>query len=134
MDLVLSRKEIGENGCFSDMTDTKGNFLFYCGEHAYLQDDGSYQPKIPKGKWRFNRFFSEKHGYDVFMCNEIPGHTFIECHVGNWPQVDSDGCILIGKGRGFTLKKENMIQDSKNGFKEFMDLQKDSNSFIMIVE
>ena len=133
-EINLVRKNIDGSGCFSEMTDVDGVFLYFAGEHAYEQEDRSFLPKIPNGKWQFVRYFSPHHGYEVFMCNSIPGHDFIEIHIGNYPQIDSDGCIILGKGLGFTTNGSRIIQQSKLAFQEFMGLQKDVNSFILNVE
>ena len=132
-EMNLVRKNVDGAGCFSELTDVDGVFLFFAGEHAY-EENGVFAPKIPNGRWEFTRYFSPHHGYEVFMCNTIPGHSFIEIHVGNYPQIDSDGCILLGKGLGFTTNGSRMIQQSKPAFQEFMTLQKDVNSFILTVE
>jgi hypothetical protein len=134
MDIILARKNIDGNGTFGVFLDPRGNYLYDVGERSYPNDDGTWYTKLPVGKWLFVRYLSPKHGYELFVCNDVPNHPEIEVHIGNFPQVDSEGCSLIGKSLGWTNNKTRMICNSTLAFKEFMALQKEVDSFTMTVE
>ena len=33
----------------------------------------------------------------LYCVQNVPGHSGLCIHKGNWPQIDSDGCILVGQ-------------------------------------
>ena len=64
---------------------------------------------------------------------KVKGHYGILFHVGNYNE-DSEGCILLGTGFGNTSSKGKMITASKQAFKQFMEMLKETDLFTLIVE
>lgn len=146
MDIILSRRNFREDGIFGEMTDEKGKFICVTLERAFkideqkTADDGTefisttYQPIVPKGVYKCIRYDSPKHGYQVFLLVDVPGHDHVEIHIGNWNH-DSDGCILLGRQYGSRLVPGGMmIVQSSDAFKSFMASQSGIDAFMLTVE
>jgi Steigviridae/Suoliviridae L,D-carboxypeptidase/transpeptidase len=56
----------------------------------------------------------------------VPGHTAIEMHVGNYPE-DTEDCILVGLTR-----EADAIRDSQMAFNQLMDLTPDEFSLTIL--
>jgi hypothetical protein len=137
MNFKLVRKEYRQDGIFSVMTDIIGNNPFQTLEHAYQQFDNTYAPKIPKGAYTCIRGQHQLHSmtqpFTTFEVTNVPGHTNILLHVGNY-NSDSDGCILLGLDVADTANWQKMITSSKEAFTKFMELQQGLDSFLLTVE
>jgi hypothetical protein len=125
---TLTRINRLSTGIFSQLSINGGNY--WVGEHAYKQTDGSWQPIIINGTYKCTRYASPKFGYDVFIINGVPGHDYLEIHIGNNPQVDSIGCCLIGNAISF---KRSMILKSEVAFSEFMHSMDGVDEFDLVV-
>jgi Family of unknown function (DUF5675) len=128
----LTRNEIGANGTFGILIDDNGNQLAVTAEHSYQQPDGSYAPKIPsgtytcqKGMWTLEHITTP---FQAFQIMNVPNHTDILLHVGNYPQIDSAGCVLLGQQR-----VNDMITNSRTTFEAFMNSLANTDSFTLIV-
>lgn len=142
MDLTLWRQEFRDDGIFGHLMETgKGNFIAVTLEHSYKK-----LSKIPPGEYLCKRGtglgegefkgFHKLHDnvwFDTFEVMNVPGHTNILFHQGNYNK-DSDGCILLGGGIGFMNSGGQMITSSKLAFAGFMTMQKYCNEFKLIVE
>jgi hypothetical protein len=53
---------------------------------------------IPVGTYLMGFYMSPKHDYLVPLLTAVPGHTYVEIHVGNFPK-DTQDCILVGQNR-----------------------------------
>lgn len=53
---------------------------------------------IPAGSYLVEFYMSSDHDYLVPLLKGVPGHSFIEIHIGNFPK-DTKGCILVGQNR-----------------------------------
>ena len=94
-------------------------YQFVTLEHAF--DD--LTTSVPVGVYTCRRYHSPKFGYDVFVLDGVPGHTFIEIHIGNYNK-DSHGCILLGMhDAGY------MIDHSREAFNSFMAVQAGLDTF-----
>ena len=69
---------------------------------------------IPAGRYQVTPYDSPDHHEVVPFVNHVPGHTYVEIHVGNTTE-DTKGCILVGK-----TTKENSIGASRVAFTELM--------------
>lgn len=98
MDLILTDRTIQPDGCFGVMRQPDGAYVCDTLEHAYPDGANGWTVKIPPGTYRVTRYLSPARGYQVWLLHDVPGHTAIEIHKGNW-NADSDGCILVGLGR-----------------------------------
>lgn len=125
MDLKINRTQYRSDGIFGEMSDSNGKVIAYTLEHAYLQDNGSYAPKVPVGIYTCKRGEHRLHGmvndFTTFEITNVPNHTNILFHWGNWNN-DSDGCCLLGAAI-VPSSKGQMITNSKVIFQEFMTKQ-----------
>lgn len=133
MNLELERLDYELSGIFGVLTDSSQMFLAETLEHSYDSDklDGTYAPKLPPGKYTCKRSMHRLHGmahdFETFQIMDVPGHSNILFHWGNYNK-DSDGCVLLG------LEKENnMITHSKETFEKFMKFLHDVDVFTLTV-
>lgn len=135
MDLRLTRVEFRSDGVFSELKAVIAGeieVVAHTVEHAYEDN----KPKIPDGKYTCVRGQHQlEHGgpFITFMVSNVPGHSNILLHQGNWGQIDSDGCILLGEGIAQSSQGQ-MVTQSKFAFDNFMKLQEGVDSFQLIVE
>jgi hypothetical protein len=69
---------------------------------------------IPEGKYRVTKYASPKEGYDVLLLHDVPGHSMIEWHVGNYHK-DTLGCLLPGLYPGM-----DAVYNSRIAFNEII--------------
>lgn len=136
MNCTLIRHSYSAKGIFGNLFDENKNIIAVTGEHAYLQpykftdennnivNMASFFAKIPTGTYNCIRRLSPKFDYDLFMLENVPGADFIEIHKGNDPQVDSEGCIILGRSL-----VEDALVESKYAFARFMAIQNAIKSF-----
>lgn len=77
-------------------------------------DGNGNELPIPEGKYHVVKRYSPKFKRDTPHLLDVPGHTFIEIHMGNAPE-DTEGCILVGKTRA-----DDWIGSSRQAFEDFM--------------
>jgi hypothetical protein len=141
IDLVLQRHQFIPDGIFGSLV-SPDNIVAVTLEHAYQMGDATkpgvlYYPKVPPGIYKcvrgMHRLENMKSDFETFEVTDVPGHTGILFHIGNFLR-DSRGCILLGSamiddGNGY------MISGSKIAFQKFMNLQQRVDSFhLTIVE
>lgn len=68
---------------------------------------------VPPGAYPLTKYFSPAHQKDVPLVNNVPGHSGIEIHVGNFPK-DIKGCLLLGENMG-----KEMVLNSKVAIDDF---------------
>lgn len=133
MNLILTHQSFNSWGIISALTDESGKQIATCLEHAYLQDDGSYLPKTPDGTYTCVRgqhqLAGMSHPFETFEITNVPGHTNILLHVGNYNK-DSEGCVLVGAD---VAPSEQMIVNSKAAFANFMSIEAGLDSFTLTV-
>lgn len=141
MNLILKRTNKEVDGIFGVLSDESGSTIAVTLEHAYDSGlgNGSYDAKTPLGDYKCVRGQHQLHGmtkpFTTFEVTNVPGHTNILFHVGNFNE-DSEGCILLGRRIAPRDPPEsgNMITSSRNTFNAFMDLQKDLNEFTLTIK
>jgi hypothetical protein len=119
---------IRADGIFSTIFDESGKKIAVGAEHSYKN-----KPLIPSGVYLCKRRFSPKFQYDIFWLTDVPGHDLIEIHRGNWPQIDSQGCILLGES---VIEYDNgsvAISKSKKTFESFMKIQSGVDEFQLTI-
>lgn len=126
MNLRLERRLYRADGIFSELKDESLDTIAYTLEHSY-----NNLPKLPNGIYTCTRYMSPKHGYVVFLVNDVPGHDHIEFHIGNYNR-DSIGCILVGRSIAFVDGKK-MLTRSKDAFTDFMRMQDGLDTFQLVV-
>lgn len=126
--MTLRRVQFRGDGVFSHLLKKDGSQFCVAAEHAYAG-----LPKLPNGVYACKRRHSPHFGYDVFLITDVPGHDFMEIHIGNEPQVDSDGCVLLGREFFWRDNGGQLITMSRATFHEFMDLQRGISEFQLTV-
>jgi hypothetical protein len=127
--MILTRINTSPDGVFSSLSDDEGNILYYTLEHAFVQPDGSYAPKLNIGTHTCILGDHQlDHGgvFKAFEITGVPGHSGILFHIGNY-NVDSDGCVLLGMS--YT---DSSVLNSKAAFTEFME-KMGTNNFQLAV-
>lgn len=126
MDLTLARSAYRLDGVFGELYETNSNdkIAVTC-EHAYTDDLGGYYPKILPGEYLCKRGIHQLKNmprpFETFQIMNVPNHTQILFHVGNW-HFDSDGCVLLGSDIAPSSRGQ-MITNSRMTFDKFMLLQ-----------
>ena len=123
--MILNRISKSPEGIFSLLIDEQGN-TYHCAEHAY-----NSLPKIPDGEFICIRGQHQLHDgpIETFEITGVEGHTGILFHYGNNPQIDSDGCVLLG-----TSQEGNTVINSRIAFKAFMTTLDGIDSFQLSVK
>ena len=131
MDITLSRTDKKETGIFGKFTNSDGATVALTLEHAYEQPDGSWESKLPAGTYVCVRgqhqLASMTHPFETFAISNVPGHTNVLIHMGNYDR-DSEGCVLVGKAI-----VGDMITHSLETFNDFMAAQEGLNQFNLTV-
>ncbi|MEO0215637.1 MAG: DUF5675 family protein [candidate division WOR-3 bacterium] len=117
MKFILRRLNLLNDVCFGFLLTDKGVF-------TTLEPN---PPITPPGIYTCKRRWSNKFKSVVFEITNVPGHTDVLFHVGNF-RSDTQGCVLLGLGLDLETKS---IQKSKIAFKQFMDSLKDVNEFVL---
>jgi hypothetical protein len=127
MKFTLTRKNVDAKGAFGELKNAKLELVAYTAEHSYDVGNGNFQPKIPVGVYTCKRGMHRLHSmvtpFETFEIENVPGHTNVLLHMGNWPQIDSDGCILLGEAI-VPSGKGPMVTNSKAIWAEFMEKAK----------
>ena len=74
------------------------NVPMWYGLEPPLTREGEGPVAIPEGVFTLSIVWSPKHQFYVPLVNDVPGHTAIEIHPGDFPQ-DTLGCLLVGMTR-----------------------------------
>jgi hypothetical protein len=130
MDLISHRTQYRPDGIFSEVTDADGPVMVAL-EHAYQDDQGNYEPKIPPGVYDCVRGMHQLADMDApfetFEITGVAGHTGLLFHAGNFDK-DSEGCMLCGEAIADDEDGE-MVTNSRAAFEKFMALQDGVDSF-----
>lgn len=90
----LTRFSTGSQGTFG-VLHTDNNFFCYTAERPW-RDNKPMVSCIPEGRYACTPKQSPKFG-ETFEVVNVFGRTDILFHVGNYPLVDTEGCILVGR-------------------------------------
>ncbi len=133
--MKLQRDSVIDGATQGQMVDDDGSHLWFTLEHEWVDENGdglgdTGVSRIPAGSYTCERFHSEKHP-NTFQVMNVPGRTAILIHSGNTTD-QTEGCILIGKGRGHLNGKPAVLQ-SRDAFAEFLAKFEDVDSFLLDV-
>lgn len=135
MKLVLTRTAREYRGVFGTLVSDDGSFKCVTLEHAYPVFDGNFASKIAKGEYTcvrgMHRLEGMRDSFETFEITGVPGHSDILFHVGN-TNIDSSGCVLLGKDILEDYGNVKMITDSRITFEAFMKLMTGIDSFQLI--
>jgi hypothetical protein len=129
--LHLKRISKGPDGIFSELSNSNGVLICYTAEHAY-QDN---LPKLPDGTWTVQLGVHQlDHGgpQKLYCVQNVPNHSGICFHIGNTPQVDSDGCLLLGASIT-TVNGVKMVVNSAHELAVFMLRMDGVAAFTLVV-
>jgi hypothetical protein len=131
----LTRKEYRSDGIFSELHDDKGNLVAQILEHAYLQHDSSYAPKVPLGNYKCvrgpHRLHNMTEDFITFEVTGVPNCVGILYHWGNWESA-SEGCLLMGATIAQSPQGQ-MITSSRDTWGKFMASLDGINEFELTV-
>jgi hypothetical protein len=85
---------------------------------------------IPSGTYTCKRYISKRFG-ETFEVTEVPNRTYILFHVGNFPEKDSHGCLLVGSS---LMPNAPAVASSKNAMTKFREILKDVESFELCIQ
>lgn len=72
------------------------------------------QTIIPEGEYSVVAYFSPARQHDCFLIQNVPGHSGVELHIGNYAR-DTEGCVLTASS--FSLFDDTqMVKDSAHAF------------------
>ena len=130
MDLILKRTLFNKDGILGELISDNGIFECATLEHAYPINSHGFEPKLPTGLYTcvrgMHRLSHMPHPFETFEIMNVPGHTGILFHPGNFNN-DSEGCVLLGEyhqGQGHLL-----ILNSQKTFERFIKAQNGINEF-----
>ena len=136
---TLKRLHYLSTGIFGTMAVTTSDdkvHTYATAEHAYETSSGTWAPKMIAGRYTLKRgthkLEDSPKPFEAYEFLNVPEHTDILIHVGNMPQIDSMGCVLIGMGLSLD-SVPNMIYQSKIAFNDFMEATSDEESFEIVV-
>lgn len=141
MDLTFRPLTCDAHGYFADVLDPSGTRRFSVAAHAYQQIGGAWAPKVGPGSYTCMRGQHQiENGpngqpgplFETFEITGVTGHVGILFHLGNWPQIDSEGCALCGSSIGI-LNGLPAVVGSGIAFATFMALQIGQPSFSLTV-
>ena len=129
--MKLVRTTFNDDGICGTLYNDEGDQIAVTMEHAYNK-----LPKLPAGTYRCQRGLHSLHSrpdpFETFEVMDVPNHTGILFHPGNW-QGDSNGCILLG--RVCTGSEQGaMVTNSRATFNKFMLDLDGVDSFTLTVE
>lgn len=132
MNFQLVREESSLYGVIGKLKPLSGDGpSFVTLEHAYA-DGMAFTAKLAPGLYTCVRHPPNRLHYETFMVTNVPPFQGapvdgILIHRGNYNK-DSEGCILIG-----LEKATGCILESEKAFDQFMELQKDVDTFTLQV-
>lgn len=136
MTFTLTRTNRVATGIFGTLQSTQVIFACKTLEHAYPDADkpSLHLPKLPEGTYTCVRGthtvgHENPITFETFEVTNVPGHTGILFHSGNF-NADSEGCILLGEEQDGLLG----ISNSRVAFQEFMTFLTGLDSFELVVE
>lgn len=124
-DLELVRVSVAPEGAFSVLLIDGVPAGPVCLERTYSVAEstprGPQFVKIPPGIYDCRRTVFYRGGYDTYEVTGVVGHSRLLFHRGN-AELDSDGCILVGRRFGFLGGTRAAVLESVEGFHDFMRL------------
>ena len=138
MRFILRRNSFSKDGIFGELLDERYNFIAVTLEHAYLQDDGTYTPKLAHGEFKCVYEWSNKFGRKLWEFKDVPPFmgkpvTEVKFHALNY-NSESDGCVGLGEQIGHRQNGDRMICDSKKALERFHLICKGQESITVEVE
>lgn len=134
MDLTLTRTRFSVDGIYGELTGGDDEINLVTLEHGYARPMGypRFLPKLPEGIYTCKRGMHQLEGmkapFETFEIENVPGHTDILFHVGNFNK-DSAGCVLVGLVAG-----DAKIVCSREAFQRLLKAQVGLDTFQLTVQ
>lgn len=122
MDGILERFAYHPEATLGKLTINKE--VFYIAERPWRNNKKNVSC-VPVGEYICKKYKSRKFG-ETYQLTDVPGRTYILFHVGNFPEKDSEGCLLVGEE---IMKSKPAIASSKKAMKRFMQTINGAESF-----
>lgn len=121
-DAVLERIAYMPQGTLGKLT--IGDQVFWTAERAWRNNQKEVSC-IPNGRYTCKAYTSKRFG-QTFEVTDVENRTYILFHVGNFPEKDSHGCILLGER---LMDNQPAVSSSKIAVERFRETLKDVESF-----
>jgi len=121
-DAVLERIAYMPQGTLGKLT--IGDEVFWTAERPWRNNQKEVSC-IPNGKYTCKAYTSKRFG-QTFEVTDVENRTYILFHVGNFPEKDSHGCILLGER---LMDNQPAVSSSKIAVERFRETLKDVESF-----
>lgn len=122
MKMRLQRTWISGLGQFSELVDDHDTRIWHAAEHAYQDEHGTWAPKTPPGTYTCvlgTHRLKDGVPFLAYEVTGVAGRSGLLFHAGNFPQSQSDGCILVGDSAG-DINGMPAVLNSKMAFVSFM--------------
>lgn len=103
--------------------------IFYTAERPFRGNKKNVSC-IPCNTYTCKKYLSPKFG-NTFMISNVPNRTYILFHAGNFPEKDSEGCVLIGEK---IMKGRAAVANSKKAMKKFLDILSEEEEFEITIK
>lgn len=110
--LILNRNTFTNKSTIGDLL-MDGVFQCFVLEPTCRKQEG-VKLAIPAGKYELALYDSPKNRRSVPLLKEVPGHSFVEIHIGNAPK-DTEDCLLPGR-----LKEPDFVGESELAFNKLL--------------
>lgn len=121
-DALLERIAYMPQGTLGKLT--IGNEVFWTAERPWRNNQQEVSC-IPNGSYTCKAYTSKRFG-ETFEVTDVENRTYILFHVGNFPEKDSHGCILLGER---LMDNQVAVSSSKIAVNRFRETLKDVKSF-----
>jgi|TARA_B100001094_G_C17742051_1_gene581646 hypothetical protein len=121
-DAVLERIAYMPQGTLGKLT--IGDEVFWTAERPWRNNQKEVSC-IPNGRYTCKAYTSKRFG-QTFEVTDVENRTYILFHVGNFPEKDSHGCILLGER---LMDNQPAVSSSKIAVERFRETLKDVESF-----
>lgn len=112
--MTLNRTDFTDQSTIGELT-LNNEFLCWMLEPTCRKQEG-VKLAIPAGKYEITTYDSPKNDMVVPLLKEVPGHSFVEIHPGNYPK-DTEDCLLPG-----LVKATDYVGQSRMAFKKIMPI------------
>jgi hypothetical protein len=136
--IYLKRTDFLQNGIFGTLENDDKTLFFATAEHSFevktdpMSESTVYQPAMDPGQYTCvlgeHTLIHHPVPFKAYQIYDVPRHSQILLHIGNFPQTDSEGCVLLGMAR-----LEDMVTLSEKAFEAFMAAMNGVDKFQLLV-
>ncbi len=108
---------------------TVGDQEFYVAERPWRGNKKNISC-IPNGTYTCKGYASQKFG-ETFIIENVPNRTYILFHAGNFPEKDSEGCLLVGES---IMAGKPAVSSSRKAMERLRETLKETSNFELTIE